>query len=33
MQRAALRAIALLGALAALYVARNNHKGLRRLAG
>jgi protease I len=31
--RPSLRAIALVGALAALYVARNNHKGLRRLAG
>jgi protease I len=31
--RPSLRAVALVGALAALYVARNNHKGLRRLAG
>jgi protease I len=29
----ALRAVALAGALAALYVARNNHRGVRRLAG
>lgn len=31
--RPSLRALALVGALAALYVARNNHKGLHRLAG
>ena len=31
--RPSFRAVALVGALAALYVARNNHKGMRRLAG
>jgi protease I len=30
--RPSFRAVALVGALAALYVARNNHKGARRLA-
>jgi protease I len=31
--RPSFRAVALVGALAAIYVARNNHRGLRRLAG